>query len=385
MIVYSNLIMRNLLVVFTTLIIHIHCMYQSAQNTTVEYPPQITSCSGNGVIFSDKCVCFSGFFGNQCTFTLKQYYIVGWPIVQYIVAVMFLLMFFLSLYIIYLIRKRNKLNEDFKGRLALRLSLYIMSSFAFYQFFSFIFWFIDPMGYLIPIWLITIWFSSKVIFFVLLKGLILSQWIEVFHLTTKAIKKAEKNQIITLPEIKKKLVTMNKFKTPFVVSMIVISIIQIAVVSVTHSKSRYYYFASIINFISLASFSLVFAIGYMVYGYRIYTLADQRIQSRIYDMTVKMFSYNLIGMALQIVYAIMLSELHGPDGQLAYQFLSQGLFQWPLTLMIQSIYVKFDPKKCRLEAIDFSGDSPSNTPSVDPLEGIKESIEIHIDNTSVMK
>ena len=322
-------------------------------------------CNGRGICLSGQfCACYPGFFGTTCEITLNDVYPVIWPTLQYINAVAYTLLFLSSSWVLYKLIKENKDATEFRDKNSAKLASYVMGSYVFYEFFCMIFWFVDPFGWTLPLWLISLWLSSKILYAVILLGLLLSHWIEAFHIANNIVRS---EQSLSIDEVAKKLNRMNKFKLPYIICMAIIIIIQIPIMVTQLTFNPAFFNISVLSFSVLSAMYAFFAIGYLYYSSRLYREASKEIKKRAKDVTYKMSAFCIGGLIFLVIYIIWNYETAGPWSQATYYFFSQGPQQWPFAIMMWSIYVKWDPQTRSLKVAKYQSKPATHSTNIESV------------------
>lgn len=360
-------------------------------NTTIMNPICMGSCNDRGVCIAGQvCLCYQGFFGNTCEQTMYDIYPIIWPALQYIFAIGYVIMFALSAWILYALyrRKRNTSSESLSSN---RTALWVMLIYTTYELSCIIIFFVDPLGTIyFPYWVISVWSAYRVCFGVVILGLILFHWIEVFNTALITINRNNqlnkialhvKDKHITIEEVLAITERVFKMKVPYIICVGIISLFQIPVVITQIQYSVLSLTLGVVNLVLLASFYLFFEIGFLIYGKKISDIIPRQHTTRFRSLNRKVQIYCIVGITILVTFVLWGFFWTTPLGLLFY-YLIATVNQWILTPMIFTNYASINLKKLKTIITEYTEDSTSRTSGTEdspnlPMQDNDEVISIY--------
>jgi len=244
-----------------------------------------------------------------------------------------------------------------------------MSFYTSYEFLGMVFYFIDPFGgKIIPYWLVAIWNAYRVIFGVVLLGMIFFHWVAVFHVVSAEMETV--NAISSISgvmrsnlalDVVRRVNTLYKFSVPYGICVGIISVFQVPVLATQLRFETVYFQLAIANSVLLIAFLIFFGIGFVIYGRKLTRIVSGSTQKRMKPMIWKVNSFCGFSVLAKLFITLWTVYLTAPWAQMAYYCMA-NVFHWPLTLLIYSIYAEFDIKRARIQARQYGSTQVLNTP-----------------------
>jgi len=347
-------------------------LHTSAEETTNSSALPIicdgTCSNGRGVCYEGVyCICYNGFYGTACEATFDDLYPTTWLGLRAFIGTGYFALWGFSLMILYLIWQKGEFHLRSN-----RIALGVMATYSVYELGSALLFYIDPMGGTIyPVWLNTLWSCYAIIMGFVFLGLILSYWIELAHITTKIMKRELKlmkinsnyNPQLSLDSMKQQLNSMNKYKLPYILALLVISVFQIPYFVTAVKSMLIYSTLSMVNLILNILLYCVYCVGFVVYERKLFQLisnnaSELKNEFKIVSARVRFFCIVSIGsIVLYTIYGVLLTA---PLPTMILKVF-QPVQQWVVTVGIFNIYLVYDHKCHRLCLRSYYGQSKTSS------------------------
>lgn len=309
------------------------------------------SCGNGRGVYSSNCICicYTGFFGETCKDELTSIFPSTWPPIRYTLAFGYV---FCSIFWLYAIARyfadRNRINPP-------HLTYKTVPMITFLGFIhswgTSLLMFIDPDGALTYPWAVSVWMAYVVTYRFTFLGAILNFWIELVHTAKSQFKQAQQLKDVnekydphfTQEDITKKIAFMNKFKVPYVITIFIVTSLEITFFSLQMSYNAYYRTIAIILVIVNWLVAFGYGIAFSIYHKKLIKIMDNDMAStvsKIIDANIKVRIICVLTVLASTVFWVLGILTQLPAGLFALQVVI-AVEEWAVSFTSLSIIIDF--------------------------------------------